>query len=73
MKFCAQNIGEILLGIVIVRKLIRIRALAEPVELWEHPPNGQGLVALMALGMFEELEKAGKIKTFLQKNHNSPE
>jgi len=27
----------------------------------------------MALGMFEELEKAGKIKTFSQKDHNSPE
>ena len=41
------------------------------VELWEHPPNGQGIVALMALGMFEELEKNRKIRTFAQEDHNS--
>jgi gamma-glutamyltranspeptidase/glutathione hydrolase len=28
------------------------------VNIWEHPPNGQGLVALMALTLFEELERA---------------
>lgn len=43
------------------------------VEIWEHPPNGQGIVALMALGMLEELEKTGKIKTWSQKDHNSVE
>ncbi|KAJ5823443.1 Gamma-glutamyltranspeptidase [Penicillium robsamsonii] len=43
------------------------------VEIWEHPPNGQGIVALMALGIMEELEKAGKIPKFTDAQHNSAE
>ena len=43
------------------------------VEVWEHPPNGQGIVALMALGILEALEEAGKIPKFKKEQHNSVE
>ncbi|KAJ5579590.1 uncharacterized protein N7459_005575 [Penicillium hispanicum] len=43
------------------------------VEIWEHPPNGQGIVALMALGIMEELERTGKIPHFSEAQHNSAE
>ncbi|KAK5164878.1 uncharacterized protein LTR77_009542 [Saxophila tyrrhenica] len=46
---------------------------SEGVELWEHPPNGQGIVALMALGIIEQLEKSGKIPKFGPQDHNSAE
>lgn len=41
------------------------------VNIWEHPPNGQGLVALMALSLLEELQLAEKIAPLRSLRHNS--
>ncbi|ODQ80701.1 hypothetical protein BABINDRAFT_160934 [Babjeviella inositovora NRRL Y-12698] len=41
-------------------------------NIWEIPPNGQGLVALLALGLVKALEKSGRVNLFELK-HNSPE
>jgi len=43
------------------------------VNLWEHPPNGQGIVAQIALGVLQVLQKQGKIRKFERQDHNSPE
>lgn len=45
----------------------------DTLELWEHPPNGQGIVAQMALGLLAEFEKAGRIRAFGEADHNSAE
>lgn len=37
------------------------------------PPNGQGLTALLALGILDEMEKEGKIPALLEMEHNSVE
>lgn len=41
-------------------------------DLWEHGPNGQGLVAQMALGLFQQWKRDGKISKFAPEDHNSP-
>jgi hypothetical protein len=41
------------------------------VEFWEHPPNGQDIAALMALGVLEVLELKDEIPTFGPQDKNS--
>ncbi|OLN93048.1 putative gamma-glutamyltransferase YwrD [Colletotrichum chlorophyti] len=41
------------------------------VELWEHPPNGQGIVALMALGIIQELQASGVVPAWTADDHNT--
>jgi gamma-glutamyltranspeptidase / glutathione hydrolase len=42
-------------------------------DIWECPPNGQGIVALMALGILDELQKSKKIPPLNEYKHNSAE
>jgi gamma-glutamyltranspeptidase/glutathione hydrolase len=50
-----------------------VNAARGGVNVWEHPPNGQGVVALIALGVLEQLEKTGKIAKWGPEDHNSVE
>ncbi|KAM5347102.1 hypothetical protein ACJ41O_010107 [Fusarium nematophilum] len=43
----------------------------DKIEIWEHPPNGQGIVALMALGIIQEIQKAGKMARWGPEDHNT--
>ncbi|KAF8634437.1 hypothetical protein AX15_000886 [Amanita polypyramis BW_CC] len=46
---------------------------AKEVTIYECPPNGQGITALIALGILDSMQEQGIIKPLLEMQHNSPE
>lgn len=41
-------------------------------RVWEHPPNAQGLIALLALGILTALRDSGTTPAFGPQDHNTP-
>jgi gamma-glutamyltranspeptidase / glutathione hydrolase len=48
------------------------KRFSRKLDLWEPPPNSQGIVALMAFGIMQHLISSGAVDKFSREEHNTP-